>query len=104
MATLDEVRAWATLVSDQQTERAAKIARERALPLPRDQVERRLRAALLGQLRRDAALLRARARFLAVADAALVAEEAHPVQRMTAPVGASGQVSAPRTPDRRLAL
>ena len=54
MATLDEVRAWATLVSDQQTERAAKIARERALPLPRDQVERRLRAALLGHLRRRA--------------------------------------------------
>ena len=72
--------------------------------VPLDQVERRLRAALLGHLRRDAALLRARARFLAVADAALVAEEAHPVQRMTAPVGASGQVAAPRTPDRRLAL
>lgn len=104
MATLTEVRAWATQVGEQRTLLAAKIARERALPAPRDQVERSLRSALLGQLRRDEALLRARARFLTIADAALVAEEDHPIAKMKVPVSASGQIGTPRTPDRRLAL
>lgn len=104
MATLAEVRTWAAAVSSQRDMLTAQIAAERARALPVVDVERRLRLSLLAHLRHEAALLRARARFLAAADAAMVAEEAHPAASMKMPASVSGSVGTPRTPSRRLAL